>query len=299
MVLTLAQLRTFERIVRLGSFSAAAKHLSITQPSISQRIKELEIELSTELFIRQGPRLSLTANGHALIEYADRMLDTENAIVERFKSRDPLKGRLRLGLIDSFSLLCLPDLLASLEDEYPEVKTSVYVGDSATVSRMLNARELDVAIAAEPELEAHVQAIALGTNDVGWVADARLDIANTVHTPQDLSRYHLFINPPPTRLHNTAMAWFTQAGVTPSRISTCNNLATTIQTVLRGLAVGLVPLRVMQAEIRQGRAKHVAVMPRIDSHVISLCYQANEFGPHLQPVLDIIRRLVADHHLFG
>ena len=88
MNLTLQQLRTFERIVRLGSFRSAASHLGLTQPGVSQRIRELESALGTELFLRRGPRLSLTAEGHALIDYADRVLDTTGEIVERFRSRD-------------------------------------------------------------------------------------------------------------------------------------------------------------------------------------------------------------------
>ena len=68
MNVTLSQLRTFERIVRLGSFRAAAQELRLTQPSVSQRIRELEDALRTQLFVRRGPRISLTAEGHALVE---------------------------------------------------------------------------------------------------------------------------------------------------------------------------------------------------------------------------------------
>jgi len=92
MYVTLGQLRAFERIVRLGSFHAAALELKLSQPSVSQRIRELEAALNTPLFVRRGPRVSLTAEGHALIEYADRMLATAGELVERFRTRDPLKG---------------------------------------------------------------------------------------------------------------------------------------------------------------------------------------------------------------
>ena len=64
---TLGQLRAFERIVRLGSFHAAALELKLSQPSVSQRIRELEAALQTPLFVRRGPRISLTAEGHALV----------------------------------------------------------------------------------------------------------------------------------------------------------------------------------------------------------------------------------------
>src|SRR3989442_2937072 len=105
MNVTLSQLKTFERIVRLGSFHAAARELRLTQPSVSQRIRELETMLRTRLFIRRGPRISLTAEGHALIEYADRLLGTAGEMIEPFRTRDPLKGMLRPRLNRSFSLI--------------------------------------------------------------------------------------------------------------------------------------------------------------------------------------------------
>ena len=89
MNLTIAQLRAFERIVRLGSFRAAADQLGLTQPSVSQRIQELERILGAKLFQRRGPRVNLTVEGQALIDYADQVLDTAGTIVERFRSRDP------------------------------------------------------------------------------------------------------------------------------------------------------------------------------------------------------------------
>ena len=80
--------------------------------------------------MRRGPRISLTAEGHALIEYADRMLGAAGEMVERFRTRDPLKGMLRLGLNESFALICLPELLRRLEQRYPAIRTSVFVGDT-------------------------------------------------------------------------------------------------------------------------------------------------------------------------
>src|SRR5262245_52671039 len=222
MSLTLQQLRTFERIVRLGSFRAAADQLGLTQPSVSQRIRELESELGTELFVRRGPQLSLTVEGHALIGYADRMLDTAGEIVDRFRSRDPLKGVLRLGLSESFALICLTDLLKRLEERYPDLKAEVHVGDTGAVSALLNARKLDIAIVSEPVVEPHVHARPIGTNLLGWVASARLDISQAVLSPQDLCRHHLIISPATARLHTTATNWFTQGGATPTRVSTCN-----------------------------------------------------------------------------
>lgn len=298
MILTLAQIRTFDCIVRLGSFHAAAKALGLTQPSVSQRVRELESALGTELFIRRGPRVTLTAEGHALIDHAERLLENADGIIARFRGQDPLKGVLRLGLNESFALVCLPELLRRLQMSYPDLKTAVHVGDTAAVSQLLNDRKLDVAIVSQPDLEPHVDAQAIGINEFGWIAHTDMPVPPGVLSPADLARMHVTISPPSARLHATAMAWFARAGVVPARLSVCNNLSVTRLAILHGVATGLVPIRVMRDELDRGEAKLLPVTPPIPGHRVSLCYQASEFGPSLQQILDLIRELVAWARLF-
>jgi len=298
MNVTLDQLKAFERIVRLGTFHAAALDLHLTQPSVSTRIKELESALNVKLFVRNGPRISMTAEGHALIEYADRMLGAAGELLERFKTRDPLKGVLRLGLNESFALISVPDLMKRLEQYYPALRISVFVGDTGTVSHMLNEQKLDIAIVSEPSVESHVTQQYLGKNHFGWFAHAGFAMTRELYSPADLSLLHLFISPPTARLHATATNWFADAKVTPVRISTCNSLWVTVQAVVQGLGVGLLPLRVMQAEVDASRAKRLPVKPDIEPHKVSICYQTSEFGPGLKTLVDLIRELIDHHKLF-
>jgi DNA-binding transcriptional LysR family regulator len=298
MNVTLGQLKAFERIVRLGSFHAAARELRLSQPSVSQRIRELEAVLATPLFVRRGPRVSLTAEGHALLEYADRLLGAAGEMVERFRTRDPLKGMLRLGLNESFALICLPDLLRRLEQRYPGIKTSVFVGDTGVVSRQLNEQELDIAIVSEPAVGAHVRQEPIGSNNLGWFARADFKLARGVLSPADLCQFHLIVSPPTARLHATVTKWFADAGAQPLRVSTCNSLSVTILTILHGTAIGLVPVRVMQDEIERRSVKLIPVSPDIPAHRVSICYQIREFGPGLKVLVDLTRELVAEHNLF-
>jgi DNA-binding transcriptional LysR family regulator len=295
---TLSQLRAFERIVRLGSFRAASQELGVTQPSISQRIRELEAALGTSLFVRRGPRVSLTADGHALVEYADRLLATAGEMTERFRSRDPLKGTLRLGLNESFALICLPELLRRLEQRYPGIKSSVFVGDTGTVSRMLNQQELDIAVVSEPALEAHVRQEPIGRNRLGWFARADFAVGRDVLSPLDLCQFHLVVSPPSARLHTTVTRWFAEAGALPQRVSMCNSLSVTMLTILQGAAIGLVPVRVMQDELERGHVKPIPVTPEIPAHRVSICYQSSETGAGMRVLADLARELVAEYKLF-
>jgi DNA-binding transcriptional LysR family regulator len=298
MNVTLDQLKAFERVVRLGSFHAAALDLHLTQPSVSARVKELETALNVQLFVRQGPRIRLTAEGHALIEFADRTLNAAGDLVERFRTRDPLKGVLRLGLNESFALISATDLIQRIEKIYPALRTSLFVGDTGTVSRMLNEQELDVAIVSEARVEGHVKQEYIGRNRMGWFAHEGFAGARDIRSPADLAALHLIISPPSAKLHATVMKWFADAKVTPERISTCNSLSITVQAVVKGLGVALVPIRIIQAEVDAHRVKALPVMPEVPAHSVSICYQASEFGPALKTLVDLIRELIAHHQLF-
>ena len=216
----------------------------------------------------------------------------------RFRLRDPLKGVLRLGLNESFALVCLSELLRQLEAQHPDLKTSVHVGDTGAVARLLNERMLDVAIVSQPGLEPHVKSIPIGTNEMGWIAAARMQLPQGVLSPAALARFHLTISPPTARLFTTAMSWFADAGVVPSRVSTCNTLSVTSLAILGSLTIGLVPVRVMQAELERGEVRLVPVSPPIVGHRVFLCYQASELGSSLERVLALMRELIANKKLF-
>lgn len=298
MNVTLSQLRAFERIVRLGSFHAAARELRLSQPSVSQRIRELESVLKTPLFVRRGPRVSLTAEGHALVEYADRVLGAAGEMVERFRTRDPLKGMLRLGVNESFALVCLPELLRRVEQRYPAIRTSVFVGDTGLVSSKLDDQELDIAIVSEPSVAKHVKQEPLGKNEFGWFTNIAFALPRRVLSPTDLRQYHLIVPPPPARLHATVNQWFADAGARPVRVSTCNSISATMLTVLHGTAIGILPARVMQDELAKRSVKLVRVLPKVPAHRVSICYQISEFGPGLKVLVDLTRELVAHYKLF-
>jgi len=299
MQVTLGQLQAFERVVRLGSFHAAAVELNLSQPSVSQRIRELEATLQTPLFVRRGPRVSLTAEGHALVDYADRILGTAGELVERFRTRDPLKGTLRLGVNETFAFICLPELLKRMEQQYPAIRTSVFVGDTGVVSARLNDQALDIAVVSEPTIAPHVSQEPLGTNAFGWFASTAMTLPRRTLTPADLEQYQLLVPPPPARLHMTVMKWFADAGAKPRRISTCNSIHATAETIAQGAAIGIVPVRIMEPAVEKRGVRLLKLNPPLPGHHVTICYQIREFGPGLRVLVDLIRELVAKHKLFA
>lgn len=296
--LSLEQLRAFERIARLGTFRAAARDLGLTQPSVSQRVRELEDTLRATLFTRRGPRIALTIEGRALLDYAARMLAIEAEVVERFASRDPLKGLLRLGVNDSFGLVCLVDLMRRLEMRYPQLKVSVLVENSSVMSRLLNEQAIDIAVVSEPEIEPHVQEVVVGRNELAWFAGAGLGLPAGDLGPRRLAAEHVMVSPPPSRLYDTVTRWFAAAGVEPARLSTCNNLSVMALAIADGAAIGVMPVQVMRRDTVRALVRRLDIAPPLRAHQVSICYQSAGIGPGIEAVVSLARQLILEKALF-
>ena len=295
---TLAQLEAFAGIVRGGTFHAAARQLHLTQPTVSQRIRELEAAIGAPLFLRQRPRLKLTPEGHALLDFSRRLLGTAGELAAHFQTRNPLKGVLRLGVPATFAHACMTDLLLRLEQRYPDLKASVRVQDSGTMLKMLEDEELDVAILVAPIASPRLRHQLVGQTELTFFAAPGPRTRGALRAA-DLAPRHLMLTPPPSRLLTTVMDWFAAAGVTPARISTCNDIKVAVETVANGVAIGALPLSVVHDAITRGQVRRLTVAPALPAHPVAICHQRARLGPGLEEVVELMRDLIAEQRLYG
>jgi DNA-binding transcriptional LysR family regulator len=296
--ITLAQIRAFERTARLGGVHAAARYLNLTQPAVSRRIRELELALGFKVFERSGRSLRITSEGAGLLGYASELLGTADEMVLRAVTGDPLRGTLRLGVSGSFALVGLDILLDRLRRRHPDLKAAVHVGDSRTISGLLNDFKLDLAVTSEYRIAEHVHRERIGLNRHGWFAASSLEFDKEILSPHDLAQQHLIVTPPPARQNASVMHWFRQAGASPLRLSTCNEVTATIRIILRGLAIGSIPARLMKPHIDQGLAKELKVEPAIPPYEVWACYQVEKLGAGLRQIVDIIQSIAAEERLY-
>src|SRR5262249_8637093 len=124
--LNLDQLRALLEVVERGSFSAAARHLNLTQPAISLQIRELERRFGVQLIERLGKQAHATVPGHALVETARRIFhECEHADAAMRRFCDGWIGHVRVGTTLSAMTYRLPPLLRRLRLDYPGVELVV------------------------------------------------------------------------------------------------------------------------------------------------------------------------------
>jgi DNA-binding transcriptional LysR family regulator len=135
----ISQLLAFERVVREGNFSRAARTLNITQPTISARVQALEHELGGPLFVRGRRRLALTELGESFLPYARRALEVLAEGVEAARlAQVGQRGRVTVGMLPSLASGFLATAVAQYHTTHPTVELFVRTGHSDQVIAMLH-----------------------------------------------------------------------------------------------------------------------------------------------------------------
>jgi DNA-binding transcriptional LysR family regulator len=249
---SLAQLEAFYWIARLGSFHAAARHLHVTQPTVSARIAELENLLGARVFERDRQKAELTTRGRGMVDSVDRMLRLSDDIAQHSGSNRTLRGLLRLGAVESVALLALPRLLPRFIASYPDLKVELTLDVGASLSRKLNAGELDVAILTDPQVNDSITVEPVGRVELAWMASHQFKLPKRVIQPRDLRKLPIFTMPNPSTIFISMSHWFDAAEVEPEHVSSCNSLALMARLIVEGQGVAVLPTALMKAEIDSG-----------------------------------------------
>lgn len=143
--MTIRHLKIFIVVAETGSMSAAANRLYLTQPTVSQAIRDLEEYYHVQLFERLHKKLFITEAGHQLLELA-RMVagdfDSLEASMQQFRRRI----HMRIGASLTVGTCLMAKVISDLEQEHPNMDIYSFVSNTAEIEEKLLRRELDAAV---------------------------------------------------------------------------------------------------------------------------------------------------------
>ncbi len=129
--LSLRHILVFNSVVETLSMSRSAQELFITQPAVSQTIKDIENKFSVKLFIRKSNKLHLTQEGKELYVYTKRiinLLEQAKVCLENFNALD--KGYVKIGASTTIGNYLLPELITTFKEKYPHIDITVCIGNT-------------------------------------------------------------------------------------------------------------------------------------------------------------------------
>ena len=168
-------LRYFTAVVQEGSITGAAQRLSVTQPTLSRQLMQLEEELDTELLDRSGRSVDLTQDGAMFYQRAMEILTLADKTENEFKNRSELiEGMIAIGATEAGSSLVLPELVGSFTRKYPNVRYELYSGYTDDIRERIDKGLLDIGMLTQPVDVAKYAYVELPQHDV-WGILVRKD----------------------------------------------------------------------------------------------------------------------------
>lgn len=150
---TLHQIRVFREVARTRSYTSAARHMNLSQSTLSRSVSQLERTLGVTLLQRDTRNVVVTAEGEEFLKVADQLIDTLSVGLERFDRYAKAQlGTLALATLASFAAAVLPRLLSAFFTGNEALDFHLVDGGNDDVLRHLQQGTVEVAITADVEV---------------------------------------------------------------------------------------------------------------------------------------------------
>lgn len=144
--MTLRKIEVFLLVATKLNMTVVSKEYFVSQPAISQMIKEIEIELGVKLFNRIGKKLYLTNEGKLFMEYSKKTINLHNNLKDNLSGFKNLSiGELRIGASTTFGIYLLPSIVKCFSTLYPDINILVTIENTEHICKLVTNDELDFA----------------------------------------------------------------------------------------------------------------------------------------------------------
>ncbi len=270
------QLRSFHYVAQAGSFTAAANALNVSQPTLTEQVRELEQTYKVELFNRHKRKIRLTAIGRSLFEITQRLFgiigETEAFLTA---AHDNGAGQLRISSVMPFFIV---EVLSAFRTRYPQVKIAVSAGNSAQTLESLLAYRSDIGVLSDhdpdPRLYTRIHnshsVVAIVSPDHPWAERPNIRLADLDGQPMVLRE----VGSNTRRIFETTMA---NAGITANVIMEIEGGEAVREAVAAGHGIGVYGQLSLP---RDGRIKALAFADadmRVNRYLACLNERREEF----------------------
>ena len=250
------QLRAFVSIAELGTFTAGAQRVHVTQAAISMQIRQLENELGARLFVRAPRKVMLTEAGEQLLSRARQILRDHDAAIEEIADlAGAERGRLRVGSASAMVTTdVLPKLLRDVRRQHARADITVASGTSESLVQLILGGELDVAFVSLPVEARGINTERLNQDQLVAIASPQHRLAKQKTIDAfTLAGEKLILGERGGNTRRLIDQFFAQAGVTLHVSMELSRQQAIRRMVEEDMGVGIVPLHTVRDEVEKGR----------------------------------------------
>jgi len=230
-------IRVFVTVARSGSYRRAARELSMTQPSISNRIARFEAAVGAKLFDRSSRGIELTADGQRVLNHASAAeLSLTKAVLAVWNASENTDGECKLGVGDGLGGGWVPHFMSAFLAHNPNIKLSLFTTNDRGASKK---PLFDLQIQYQEPLEPHLVALRLAElHFILFASRAYVEKYGCPVTQEDLAQHRVLDLSLALTDKGTLSFW---SGVSNKTVLFTNSSLTLAEAVRAGAGIGLLP----------------------------------------------------------
>lgn len=300
--MNLKQAQYVKTIAECGSITAAAKKLFVSQPSLSQMLRQLEQETGLPIFDRSTSPMRLTYAGEKYLHAAERILAANAELDNQLREiRHEHAGRLRLGISVTRAMQVMPLVMPIFQQQYPNVSLQLTESGSANLEEMLRGGSIDLAFAALESTSPSLAYELLEQETIGVLAgrDAAITRQNPNGTalPLEAFRRESFVSL--TKGHSSRITQdklFRKYGLSPNILLETDALEVGRRVALEAGACMLLPSIYIDGYCYQRKGCFYPLADYENHRHFYACYRKDEFVPqYARDFIQITASALARH----
>lgn len=286
--MNLKHLETFLTLSEEKSFTKTAGILGCAQSGVTAQIKQLEQELSVQLFERMGKRVTLTAEGECLLPYAKKML----ALSAEMHTLYQVSGKLTIGITESIATYLFGDILKEYTAHYPNTEVFLRLLTDEDYCQLLKDGEIDAAIILDTAIRhKQLKVLQKRKENILLFASSTHELSGRTHiTAEDFTTYATLLPPSFCSYRKLFEQKLHTEGIRPKIALETASAAVIKESALCGIGIGLLPEFAVKKELIYHMLEKINYKTDYPVYTQVLIHQDKWHSEYLDCFLDIAVR---------
>lgn len=272
--MTLKHLSIFKTVCELGSITATADKLDMSQPAVSIAIRELEAFYDTKLFERMNRQIYITETGNLLRQYTDTILAQFDESVDVIRN-DKTSLTCRIGVNVSCAETYLSAWMQRIKSEIDGIILHVHVNNTREIERMITDNEIDIAIVDSIPGQTKFESRILYSEKMCVVCSP--DLHTDKMAIADLHTKLLLLREKGSGTRSSVEAAFFRHGLIPVPYAESISTLSLIRMVKDGLGYAILPRKTVEEELSSHTLSEIAIIDESFDRYYHLVYHKNKY----------------------
>lgn len=276
--MTLRHLKIFAVVCQENSISLAAKKLYISQPAVSNTIKELETYYGTPLFDRISRKLYLTQTGNVVYQYAIHITSLFQELEESVKNPLAPGFSLNIGSSITIGTHLMPEYICRFSEQYPDIPVYVTIDSSDVIEHKILNNELDFGLIEGFIHSDHLISHEFVQDELTVICSPENPLIHQEHlTVSALSGQNFLMREKNSGTRELAESILSLHGIFLQPLWESSSTEAIINGVAKNIGISILPLQLVQEPLRQNKIIRLKINDLSFDRQYHIIYHKNKF----------------------